>query len=584
MNRFFKDSLNLIKSYKWNSIFFRYFKNLIFITILPAIIFIAIILNYYITSVTSDISTAQRYDIIKSVTQFDKAYDAILNISENIKASPLTREIILGEKKAPEEYSLYSDFLNTEKNGYLYINSISVYNPRTKYVASSYSGNDISNFRDTSWLKVYNEGFMDFSIHASPKGIKSSNMINICRNLLIDNRTMGLIIFTVDGDILADEMYSGDINETENILLFNEDNELIYASSLDVFEKLNIDANKILEETTYKRETEFSSGEYLYNAIASENHDFKIISALSMQAYNKDYRHIISIALLYFLITFVLAVIFSLIIAFRFYRSIVDIVIKTASTEETPENVTANENNELVYLSDTLFNTVKNHQKIESELVDKIAKLKKVQSIALQTQINPHFLFNSLNLVNGFILEECRGESTAATMLSNISDILYIALNTKEYIVTLETELEYAKKYLSIEQIKYPGKFTVEYDIAPETLDLKTVKFVIQPIIENAIEHGIKHITDKAGVISISSNIINNRLIISISNNGPKIPEKTLLELESRLESDEIQETKHIGLSNVNQRIKLIFGDEYGLNVYSDDFETIIDVILPVKE
>ena len=213
---------------------------------------------------------------------------------------------------------------------------------------------------------------MDFSIPASPKGIKSSNMINICRNLLIDNRTMGLIIFTVDGDILADEMYSGDINETENILLFNENNELIYASSLDVFEKLNIDANKILEETTYKRETEFSSGEYLYNAIASENHDFKIVSALSMQAYNKDYRHIISIALLYFLITFVLAVIFSLIIAFRFYRSIVDVVIKTASTEETPENVTANENNELVYLSDTLFNTVKNHQKIESELVDTV--------------------------------------------------------------------------------------------------------------------------------------------------------------------------------------------------------------------
>lgn len=584
MNRFFKDSLNLIKSYKWNSIFFRYFRNLIFITIIPAIVFIAIILNYYITSINSDISTAQRYDIIKSVTQFDKAYDAIFNISENIKASPLTREIILGVKKSPEEYSVYSEFLNKEKNEHPYINSISVYNPRTKYIASTYASSDINNFRDISWLNLYNNGIRDFSIPASPREVTSSNMINICYNLLIDNRTMGLIIFTIDGEILSNHMYAGDINENENILIFNQNNNLLYTSSIDSYEKSGDNLNELLEETTYKKESEFSSSEYLYNAIASENHDFKIVSSLSMHAYNKDYQHMISIALLYFFITLVLAIIFSLIIAFRFYRSIVDVVIKTSSADENSKIIAAEENNELVYLSDTLFNTVKNHQKIENELVDKIAKLKKVQSIALQTQINPHFLFNSLNLVNGFILEECHGDSKAATMLSNISDILYIALNTKEHIVTLETELEYAEKYISIEQIKYPGKFRVEYDIAPETLDLKIVKFVLQPIIENAIEHGIKHISGKNGLISISSSIINNRLILSVSNNGPKIPENMLLELEEQFESEEIRETKHIGLSNVNQRIKLIFGDEYGVNVFSDDLETIIDIILPVKE
>ena len=286
----------------------------------------------------------------------------------------------------------------------------------------------------------------------------------------------------------------------------------------------------------------------------------------------------------YFVVTVLLVILFSLVVAFSFYRSIVNIVIKTSSiSEDTGVNMSS-ENNELMYLSDTLLNTVKNHQQIESELVEKITKLKKVQSIALQTQINPHFLFNSLNLVNGFILEECRGESKAATMLSNISDILYIALNTKEYIVTVETEVEYAKKYLEIEQIKYPEKFVVKYDISPETLDCKTVKFVLQPIIENAIEHGIKRLGDKPGVIRVTSAVMNNRLVLSVSDNGPKISDEKLAELEKRLESEEIQETKHIGLSNVNQRIKLIFGEEYGVSIFSDTYETVVDIVMPVIE
>ena len=109
------------------------------------------------------------------------------------------------------------------------------------------------------------------------------------------------------------------------------------------------------------------------------------------------------------------------------------------------------------------------------------------------------------------------------------------------------------------------------------------MKFVLQPIIENAIEHGIKKITGKKGIIKICSSIINNKLVLSVSDNGPKIPDNKLSELEQRLESDEIQETKHIGLSNVNQRIKLIFGNEYGINIFSDDYETIIDIVMPVR-
>jgi len=473
--------------------------------------------------------------------------------------------------------------LKSVKKEYPYINSISVYNAQADFVASTYGSNYTDLFRDTSWLTQYNSGYANFIQPAQPKNIEDSSMFHICRNLLINGSRKGLIIFTIDGDILTEQFYAGDIGPNEAVLLFNNDNQLIYASDKAAYYHSLDKISERLQNTTYKHEESFENSSFFYNSIASENDYFKLISALSNDAYKKNLSNIIYITIIYFIVTLILAVIFSLIVAFSFYRSIVDIVIKTSSESDDAGINIEEENNELMYLSDTLLNTIKNHQQIEQELVEKVSKLKRVQSIALQTQINPHFLFNTLNLVNGFILEECHGESQAATMLSNLSDILYIALNTKEYIVSVETEMEYAKKYLAIEQIKYPNKFLVKYNIDPETLDCKTVKFVLQPIIENAIEHGMKRISGKKGIIKISSAIINNKLVLSVSDNGPKIPPEILDELEKRLDSDEIQETKHIGLSNVNQRIKLIFGEEYGVNIFSDDYETSIDIVMPVK-
>ena len=583
MNNFFKDSVTLIKNYKWNSMFFRYFKALIFVIIVPAIIFIAITFYSFLSATKDEIAQSQRFDLIKSITQFDKAYDTIDSISDTILNSSLTPQLILSDSAELNISKIYSDFLISEKQNYPYINSISVYNSNTGYVTSTYGSNYTDNFRDISWLTPYNGGYADFSVTASPRDISDSPQFNVCRNLLINGKNEGIIIFTLDGDVLCEQMYTGDKNQQESVLIFDEKDVLLYSSNKNAYSSAENEIAEMLKNTTYKEESTLENADFLYNAIASENHQFKLVSALSNTAYNKNFSKITYITIIYFLITLLLVIIFSLIVAFSFYRSIVDIVLKTSSISTDIGVNMEEENNELMYLSDTLFNTIKNHQQIENELVEKVSKLKKVQSIALQTQINPHFLFNTLNLVNGFILEECRGESKAATMLSNLSDILYIALNTKEYIVSVENEFEYAKKYLAIEQTKYPNKFLVKYEIDPETLDCKTVKFVLQPIIENAIEHGIKKITGKKGIIKISSSILNNKLVLSVSDNGPKIPDNKLSELEHRLESDEIQETKHIGLSNVNQRIKLIFGNEYGINIFSDDYETVIDIVMPVR-
>ena len=128
MNKFLKDSVTLIKNYKWNSMFFRYFKALIFVIIIPAIIFIAITFYSFLSATKEEISQAQRFDLIKSITQFDKAYDTINNISDEILNSSLTYQLITSDTDEINFSKIYSDFLLSEKQNYPYINSISIYN------------------------------------------------------------------------------------------------------------------------------------------------------------------------------------------------------------------------------------------------------------------------------------------------------------------------------------------------------------------------------------------------------------------------------------------------------------------------
>ena len=114
-----------------------------------------------------------------------------------------------------------------------------------------------------------------------------------------------------------------------------------------------------------------------------------------------------------------------------------------------------------------------------------------------------------------------------------LSELIKYTLNTKKYIVSIPEELEATKKYIEIEKIKLKESFDVEWDVDDNVLNQHTMKFILHPIIENAIMHGIKYLDDKKGIIKISIKLENNILNFVISNNGPKIPLEKLQEVTS---------------------------------------------------
>lgn len=215
---------------------------------------------------------------------------------------------------------------------------------------------------------------------------------------------------------------------------------------------------------------------------------------------------------------------------------------------------------------------------------------KEAELSALQSQINPHFLFNTLESIRGFALKN--GVSTIASMTEALSRMIRNSLQKIDTLVPVRYELETIDNYMTIQNFRFSNRFILEKDIGPDPtiLDLKIPILAIQPVIENAIFHGLESRTE-GGMLNLSLYSTRQRLVIRVIDNGCGIKQKKLEELNQRLEDNmtfsasSSNDSKHqgIGLVNINSRIKLQFGAEYGLFIQSTyNYGTEVEITLPI--
>ncbi|HHX73542.1 MAG TPA: sensor histidine kinase [Firmicutes bacterium] len=215
---------------------------------------------------------------------------------------------------------------------------------------------------------------------------------------------------------------------------------------------------------------------------------------------------------------------------------------------------------------------------------------------ALQSQINPHFLYNTLEAIRGQALVE--GIDEIAEMTEALSTLFRYSISRKGDLITLEEELSNVESYFVIQQYRFHNKFTfsIKYDeTEPEILDCIIPKLTLQPIVENAVYHGLEPKIG-TGKITIRITATEKRLIIRVSDDGVGMDQETLDLLNYRIskglnweqEQEQLPGQRHMGIAlvNVNLRIRLLFGDLYGLSVSSTKgFGTEVEIVLPlVKE
>ncbi|MDR1689971.1 MAG: sensor histidine kinase [Clostridiales bacterium] len=208
---------------------------------------------------------------------------------------------------------------------------------------------------------------------------------------------------------------------------------------------------------------------------------------------------------------------------------------------------------------------------------------------AMQNQINPHFLYNTLDSIRGQLLEE--GSIESAEMLETLSSFFRYTITQKSSVVPFERELFHVLNYIKIQKYRFKDRFEIITEGKCEDTQIVTYpipKLTLQPLVENAIAHGLKD-TITGGVIKITVEKAEGYFIISVSDNGCGIDEEKLLKIKAELAGDFFAEgrdisNKGIALSNVNIRIQNMYGNEYGLDITSTrGIGTTVSIRLPLN-
>ena len=211
---------------------------------------------------------------------------------------------------------------------------------------------------------------------------------------------------------------------------------------------------------------------------------------------------------------------------------------------------------------------------------------KQAELDALQSQINPHFLYNTLDSIRGQALSE--GAEDIADMTEALSTFFRYSISNRNHIVTLEEELENIQNYFVIQQFRFNNRFRLSIPPIPPALleGCRLPKLTLQPILENTILHGMEEKLGP-GAITIRVTATDSRTLLTISDDGAGMSEETLLRLQEKLRGDgpvSLQRARGSGIAlpNVNRRIKLLFGEEYGLRVMSTPgLGTDVEISLP---
>lgn len=234
---------------------------------------------------------------------------------------------------------------------------------------------------------------------------------------------------------------------------------------------------------------------------------------------------------------------------------------------------------EIQHLGSSIKHMARQIQVLMDDIVAEHESKRKSEFDTLQSQINPHFLYNTLDIIVWMIENERQSE--AVKVVTALARFFRISLSKGKSIIPVKDELEHVRNYLMIQAMRYKNKFTYIIDAEEQVMDLASLKLMLQPLVENAIYHGMEFM-DGDGEIQIKAFLQDKDLILTIRDNGLGMTKEQVDNLLSESGHVASGRGSGIGVKNVNERIRLYFGEQYGLEIQSEPDEgTTIVIQLP---
>ena len=337
-----------------------------------------------------------------------------------------------------------------------------------------------------------------------------------------------------------------------------------YEDNMEIWE------NDIQIVTTLVRETIF---QYIYYEIKGiqESH----------AEYQSFFVSMIEISVIAFVAVLLLIVFISHYIPLSISRPITELVEVTQQVSQGNLQVRSHVNTgvEAKQLSESLNTMIDKINELLEQVKKEQIRIRKAEFELLQAQINPHFLYNTLDTI--IWLAESDEQKQVVHMVESLSDFFRTSLNQGKDIISIKEEIQHVRSYLEIQQMRYQDILEYEIDVPEEFYQNTIPKITVQPLVENALYHGIKNKRGK-GKITVRGYREDSFFILEVRDNGIGMQTERLVQVRNALLYKQLAESKVYGLYNVNERIRLNCGEEYGLRISSTYQEgTTVKILLP---
>ena len=401
---------------------------------------------------------------------------------------------------------------------------------------------------------------------------------------LTENRDSQMGVLLVDMDFSSISRMMNQINEVGNgqyYYLCNSDGDIIYhprqIQISDGISRENSIKAASYKDGVYDETFEGTQRKVIVNTISYTG--WKLVGVIPYSIFTHEMLNIRYFIAMVTLLMAMMLTIINRVVAERISRPIRKLNHSVMEYEagKKPE-IYIGGSWEIRHLGYSIQSSYEKSEKLMQEIVWEQNERRKSELDALQSQINPHFLYNALDSITWMIEGERNDE--AAFMISQLAKLFRISLSKGHTIISVKDELQHAQSYMNIQRVRYKDAFSVTFDVEPELEKYCAVKLTLQPILENAINYGVDPMDD-CGEIRVCVRKEGELLVLSAEDNGIGMSEE---EVELLL-TDNNRVPKHgsgVGLINIHNRLQILFGKEYGLVIESEPDEgTKVSIQIP---
>lgn len=397
------------------------------------------------------------------------------------------------------------------------------------------------------------------------------------------NSTLGVLLVDMNYSSIEQLLKKANTdNSSEYVYLMDSNGEIIYHPKqmliyTNLYEENNLAAVNYEDGS---REEVFNGEKRLVTVKTISYTGWKIVSVVPMSSFNMGLSGTRMFAILLVSLSMLMIIVINQLVSARIAKPLqrLNESVKEWESGNLNPDIYVGGSMEVEHLGKTLRSTVEQIRELMHDILVEQEEKRKSELDALQSQINPHFLYNTLDSIVWMI--EGERYADAVFMITQLASLFRISLSRGKTIISIEDEVKHAQNYMNIQRVRYKNKFTIDFQMENDILNCCTVKLVIQPLLENAIYYGVECM-DGDGEIEVVGYRKKQDIYIEVRDNGLGMPEEIVDALLT--ENNRVRKKgSGVGLINVHKRIQLRFGKPYGLEIESQPDEgTTVRIHLP---